>query len=99
MENGSFFRLAESKPNGIFIFEGVYALDKDLRDCYDLKLWIEIPAELGLKRGTARDIERDGVDNTNKWKNIWMPLEEKYKNEQEPGKIADYIIDGTNFLD
>lgn len=86
------------KPEGIFIFEGVYALDKNIRDYYDVKVWIDYPADMGLMRGIARDISRDGVDNSDKWKNIWMPLEEKYKNEQEPNKSADYIIDGTKLL-
>ena len=86
------------QPAGIFIFEGVYALDKIIRDYYDLKIWVDYPADLGLKRGVTRDIMRDGVDNTDKWKNIWMPLEEKYKNEQEPNKSADYVIDGTKLL-
>jgi hypothetical protein len=50
---------------------------------------------MGFSRGVARDIARNGVDNTDKWKNVWMPMEEKYRNEQVPGKFADYIIDGT----
>jgi len=45
-----------------------------------------------------RDIVRDGVDNSDIWKNMWMPLEEKYKNEQEPEKYADIIINGTEIL-
>ena len=86
------------QPKGIFIFEGVYALDKNIREYYDLKVWINYPADLGFKRGIARDVKRDGMDNTKKWKNIWMPLEERYINEQEPDKIADYIIEGVNIL-
>ena len=86
------------KPDGIFIFEGVYALDKTILDYYDLKIWVEYPAELGFQRGIARDIEQYGVDNADKWKNVWMPLEEKYKNEQEPIKSANYIFDGTELL-
>jgi uridine kinase len=81
---------------GIFLFEGVCALDQSIRDYYDLKVWINCPADVGFTRGVARDIERDGVDNTDKWKNIWMPLEEKYKSEQEPDKIADFIIDSAD---
>jgi len=86
------------KPEGIFIIEGVYALDKNIRDYYDLKVWIDYPAGLGLERGTKRDITRDGVDNTDTWKNIWMPLEAKYKTEQEPDKSADFIIEGDKIL-
>jgi uridine kinase len=86
------------KPEGIFIIEGVYALDKNIRDYYDVKVWIDYPADLGLERGIKRDITRDGVDNTDTWKNIWLPLEAKYKTEQEPDKSADYIIEGGKIL-
>lgn len=82
-------------PKGVIIFEGVFSLDKDIRDFYDFKIWIDYPSDLGFKSGINRDIQRDGVDNSDKWKNIWMPLEEEYKNDQQPEKYADYIIDGT----
>jgi uridine kinase len=83
------------KPEGIIIFEGVYALDKNIRDCFDLKIWIDYPANLGFRRGIARDILRDGIDQTDKWKNVWMPLEEKYVIEQQPKASADYVVDGA----
>jgi uridine kinase len=83
------------KPRGIFIFEGVYALDKTIRDYYDLKIWIDFPSNLGFQRGIARDIQRDAVDNSDKWKNVWMPLEAKYKTEQTPDRFADTILDGA----
>ncbi len=86
-------------PKGIFIFEGVYALDKNIRDYYDFKIWINYPADLGFKRGIARDRERDGIDNSDQWKKIWMPLEEKYRIEQEPENTANFIIDGENIFE
>jgi uridine kinase len=97
-QTDSFSDWHELKPAGIFIFEGVYALDQTIRNYYDLTVWIETPADVGFERGVARDIARDGVDNTDKWKNVWMPMEEKYRNEQEPGKFADYIIDGIKLF-
>lgn len=85
-------------PGGIVIFEGVYSLEKSIRRYYDLKIWVDYPADLGFERGIARDIARDGVDNSDRWKNIWMPLEEKYENEQAPEKAADYIVKGNELL-
>ena len=82
-------------PKGLIIFEGVFSLDKEIRNFYDYKIWIDYPADLGFKRGVNRDIKRDGIDNSDKWKNIWMPLEEQYRNQQHPEKYADYSIDGT----
>jgi uridine kinase len=74
----------------------VYALDGSIRNYFDVTIWIEYPASLGFERGIARDILRDGVDNSDKWKDKWMPLEENYVKEQEPDKAADYIVDGRN---
>jgi uridine kinase len=79
-------------PEGILIIEGVCSLDKQIIDYYDLKIWIEYPPELGFERGVQRDINGDGVDNSEKWKRVWMPLEKKYISEQNPKRKADYVI-------
>jgi uridine kinase len=81
-------------PEGILIIEGVYSLDKQIIDCYDLKIWVEYPPELGFERGVKRDIYGDGVDHSEKWKKVWMPLEKKYISEQNPKSKADYVING-----
>ncbi len=81
-------------PKGILIIEGVYALDRQIINYYDIKIWIDYPPELGFERGVKRDINGDGVDNSEKWKKVWMPLEEKYIIEQNPRSKADYVING-----
>jgi len=81
-------------PEGTLIIEGVYSLDRQIIDYYDIKIWIEYPPELGFERGVKRDINGDGVDNSDKWKKVWMPLEKKYINEQNPKSKADYVING-----
>jgi uridine kinase len=86
------------QPEGIFIFEGVYALDKDIREYYDLTIWIDYPVDLGFRRGIARDINQDGVDNSDKWKKEWMPLEVKYEKEQNPKRYADIVVDGLRLF-
>ena len=80
---------------GVIIFEGIFSLEKDLHEFYDIKVWVDCPAEVGYERGVKRDKEIYHVDNTEKWQKIWMPLEEKYHNEKNPKQCADYIIDGT----
>jgi len=66
---------------------------------YDFRIWIECPAELGCERGIARDVSRDGVDNSMQWKEIWLPEEKKVIEEHQPHLKADYILDGTQELD
>jgi uridine kinase len=86
------------QPKGVVIIEGVSTLHRKIRGYFDIKIWINYPAELGYKRGVERDIKRDGIDNSEKWKNIWMPQEERYIAEEKPKECADYIIDGVNIF-
>jgi uridine kinase len=80
------------EPGGIVIIEGVSALHTDFIEKYDFKIWISCPPELGFNRGVERDKIRDGEDNTDKWRNIWMPQEKEYIESQQPQLRADYIL-------
>jgi uridine kinase len=86
------------QPKGVVIVEGVSTLHRKIRGYFDIKIWINYPAELGFKRGIERDKKRDGIDNSEKWKTIWMPQEKRYIAEENPEECADYIIDGINLL-
>jgi len=86
------------QPKGVVIVEGVSTLHRKIRGYFDIKIWINYPAELGFKRGIERDKKRDGIDNSEKWKKIWMPQEERYIAEENPEECADYIIDGIKLL-
>ena len=78
--------------NGVIILEGVTVLHPDFLPYVDFKIWIDYPQELGFARGVKRDIEKDGVDNTEKWKKIWMPQEKEYVGKQNPKQYADIVI-------
>lgn len=81
-------------PGGIIIIEGVYSINKDLAANYDVKIWVDCPAEVGAARGIERDKFEDGIDKTDKWLNIWMPKEKEYVAIEKPQEYADYIISG-----
>lgn len=77
MKEGKFAEWHQIVPGGTVIIEGVLTLHEMLYGYYDFKIWIECSDELGFKRGVARDIGRDGVDNSKQWKEVWMPEEKK----------------------
>ncbi len=85
-------KILEIGTGKIVILEGIFALNNKLESYYDYKIWIECPALAGYKRGLKRDIELNGIDNTDKWENVWMPREEKYTREEKPQDKADLII-------
>lgn len=80
------------KPEGVVVIEGVYAIHPLLRDFYDFKILVDCLPEVGFKRGIKRDKTEDGVDNTDKWLNIWMPEEIEYMKTERPDLYADYIL-------
>ena len=72
------------------IIEGVYTLRPELLPYYDLRLWIECPKEIRLRRG----IERDGEQARSQWENDWMREEERYVLSCNPHQRAERIILG-----
>jgi uridine kinase len=90
--NDSLDRPITIQPGGIVIVEGVFSLHSDLISYYDFRIWIDCPPNIGFARGVARDLARDGVDNSDKWINIWMPKEKAYHQSQNPQQYADYIV-------
>lgn len=46
----------------ILVLEGCGVLTPILSECYDIRIWVDTPAEEALARGTRRDIEEYGLD-------------------------------------
>ncbi|HIF72308.1 MAG TPA: uridine kinase [Dehalococcoidia bacterium] len=81
----------EIPATGIAIVEGVTALRSDLRDYWQVGVWVDCPRELRLERGVARD----GEGMRSKWEDLWMPGEDEYVRSHEPENAADFIFDGS----
>jgi uridine kinase len=81
----------EVLPGGIVIVEGVYCTRRELRDLYDLRLWVTCPPRLRLARG----MERDGRSARGLWELDWMPNEDLYVERHHPERSAHFVIDGS----
>jgi uridine kinase len=77
-------------PDGVVVVEGVCALHRMYRDDYDLRIWVEAPYEVRLARGLARD----GEDARATWVDLWMPMEDRYVERDDPVACADVVVDG-----
>ena|SRR3989344_2469844 len=77
------------------ILEGIFSLNNLLLPYYDYRIWVDCPREVGFERGLKRDIELNGIDNSEKWKTYWLPKEDKYIKDEQPEKKADVVIDGA----
>ena len=74
------------------IIEGIYALRPELSVYYDLRLWIECPRDVRLKRG----LERDGEHALALWEDVWMKEEDRYIAFYKPHLQAHKIIPGMS---
>lgn len=86
-------QLAERRilRESVVVIEGVYVLHRELRDLYDLKVWVDCPRHVCLRRG----LERDGEAMRSTWEHVWMPAEDFYVRAQKPAQCADFVVDGT----
>ena len=78
-------------PAGLVVVEGVCALHRRFRDAYDLRVWVDAPRELRLARGVARD----GEAARRRWLEVWMPMEDRYVERDDPVSAADLVVDGS----
>ncbi|MEK7620469.1 MAG: hypothetical protein AAB413_04520 [Patescibacteria group bacterium] len=71
------------------IVEGVWSLQEAFIDYCDYRIWLEAPSDIRLERGVARD----GEEFRKVWQDEWIPIDESYKEIQEPQLRADCVID------
>lgn len=78
------------EPHGVVVVEGVCALHRMLRDRYQVRVWVEAPREVRLARGVARD----GEEARRTWEEVWMPMEDRYVERDDPVASAHLVVDG-----
>ena len=78
-------------PRGTVVVEGVCALHRDLRDAYQVRVWVEAPREARL----ARAVARDGEGAREAWEQVWLPSEERYVARDDPRACAHLVIDNS----
>ncbi len=70
------------------LVEGITAYHPTIEHYYDVKIWIEIPVQLALQRGRARD---GSNDNAALW-DLWADNDLAYQRQHHPERRADYIF-------
>ncbi len=83
-------RFVSSKTR-VLIVEGVSCTRPELRDSYDIRIWVTAPYEVRLQRG----IERDGEAMRSQWVDFWMPAEEIYFAACQADIFTEFHVDGT----
>jgi uridine kinase len=85
--------------NSILITDGAYLFKANYRSHWDLKIYLKTSFEIAMKRGIERDKDSlGGVELAKeKYEKRYHESSRMYLTENEPEKIADIIIDNSDF--
>ena len=78
------------EPTAIAIVEGSYALHPQLRNLYDLRIFMDIDPEEQMRR----ILKRNGPEAAERFRTRWIPLEEAYFEGCSVREASDIIITG-----
>lgn len=78
-------------PGSIAVIEGSYACHPELRDNYDLKLFLDVDPEEQMRRIRARSTP----EIAEAFRMKWIPLEELYFDSLNVREVCDMIIENN----
>ena len=89
----------ELPADGVLVVDGVFAFRPELDDHWDLRIWVDIDAELSLQRGTARDTDMEGgaAPAEALHRDRYLAAETIYLAEVDPVGRAQVVVDNTDF--
>jgi uridine kinase len=90
---------AAMPANGVLIVDGVFAYRPEINSYWDLRIWVEIDAEVSVRRGIERDAEMNhGVEEAEALhRDRYLVGELLYIDEVNPRSLVEVIVDNTDF--
>lgn len=97
-------RKMEAEPvlapaNAILIVDGTFLQRAELRDCWDVAIYIDTSAETCRRRGLKRDMGRLGVQAERLYRERYGPAELIYRTGFDPAAAADALVNNNNLAE
>ena len=91
--------LVDLPVDGVLVVDGVFCFRPPLDRCWDLRVWVDIDAELSIRRGVARDSEMEGGAEQAEalHRDRYLASETIYLEEVDPISLAEVVVDNTDF--
>lgn len=89
--------IVQAPPDAVLIVDGVFAFRPQINEHWDLRIWLEVDPEVSIQRGIARDRAMEGAEAEALHRDRYLPAERLYIAEVEPARLAEVIIDNTDF--
>jgi uridine kinase len=85
-------------PGTVLIVDSVFAFRPEYDDYWDYRIWLEVGADLALRRGVARDAPMEGArEAASVHRDRYGAAETIYLAEVGPRSLADLVIDNSDF--
>jgi uridine kinase len=90
--------VAAAASDAVLVVDGVFAFRPEWDDLWDVRVWLDVDVEHSLRRGVARDAQREGVDETLRLhRDRYGVAEAIYLAEADPVSRADVVVDNRDF--
>jgi uridine kinase len=85
-------------PDAVLIVDSVFGMRPEYDDCWDLRIWLEVPPDVALARGVERDAAREGREEAERLhRDRYREAERIYVDEVDPRSRADVVVDNRDF--
>jgi uridine kinase len=87
-----------AEPGAVLLFEGVFLLRPELRDHWDLSVFVDVSPAESLRRALTRDLELFGDEATvrERYEKRYFPGQRLYRAAASPETAADVVIDNDD---
>jgi uridine kinase len=84
--------IVDAELPALVIVEGVRLIRAELREYFDLTVWIDCPLHVATRQGIERDRAAGvGEDGLALWHEVWTPAESEYFARNAPSRHADVL--------
>jgi uridine kinase len=82
--------------HSVLILDGIFLHRPELRDCWDLSIFLVVPFEISIPRGAGRGADFGSPDPNAASNRRYIDGQRRYLRECEPEKLATVTIDNSN---
>lgn len=85
--------------DAILIMEGLFLLRQEVRDYWDLKIYVHVDSQVSLERACIRDTEIFGGEAAvrERYEKRYIPGQKLYFEDAKPQEFADIVIDNNDY--
>jgi uridine kinase len=86
-----------AEPGSILMFDGIFLHRAELKDVWDLSIFLDAPFDVTIPRGASRGPDYGSPDVQDPSNRRYIEGQQMYLRDNEPQALADIVIDYSDF--